>query len=222
MMLTSSVRPNRSGWPRRSIRLGRPAAPIAMPHGAAAPGTAETVADDHPEGDAVIAAAASRAAPRPRRRDLAAAAARDARRRPARRSIDPPRRSPSRSPAGAARSSGSAASARREWTPTGSPRPAAGPCRLRPPAFPASADGVTVARSTMRPSAFETIFCATTTTSPAAQLRVAQRGDDQRGEVVALMHHRHARHARSSSVELTASLSSPRKRGSSGLPRFLS
>ena len=35
------------------------------------------------------------------------------------------------------------------------------------PSFSASADGVTVATSTVRPSALETIFCATTNTSPA-------------------------------------------------------
>ncbi len=46
MMLTSSVRPNRSGWPRRSINDGRPAAADRDAGGAAAPGAAEAVADD--------------------------------------------------------------------------------------------------------------------------------------------------------------------------------
>jgi hypothetical protein len=37
----------------------------------------------------------------------------------------------------------------------------------------ASADGVTEARSTVRASAFETIFCAITTTSPSRNARLA-------------------------------------------------
>ena len=47
MMLTCRVRPNRSGLPRRSSSAGRPAAPMRDAGGAAPPGAAETVGDDH-------------------------------------------------------------------------------------------------------------------------------------------------------------------------------
>ena len=47
MTLTSSLRPNRSGRPRRSISAGRPATPIATLGGSLAPGTPETVVYDH-------------------------------------------------------------------------------------------------------------------------------------------------------------------------------
>ena len=51
----------------------------------------------------------------------------------------------------------------------------------------ANGDGVTVSRSTMRPSAFETIFCVTTSTSPSSIATPVSRagGDDHRRQVVA-------------------------------------
>ena len=55
--------------------------------------------------------------------------------------------------------------------------------------------GVTVARSTVRPSALETIFWATTSTSRSAQRAVGagEGGDDQVGKVVAGADHRQVR-----------------------------
>ena len=50
----------------------------------------------------------------------------------------------------------------------------------------ASADGVTVSSDTTRPSAFETIFCVTTTTSPDSMPGAGFGGlQDKGGEVVA-------------------------------------
>ena len=53
-------------------------------------------------------------------------------------------------------------------------------------------DGVTVARSIVRPSALETIFCAITTTSRSRKLCPArsQAGRYQRGQIVPGPHHR--------------------------------
>ena len=74
------------------------------------------------------------------------------------------------------------ASARRARSRAGSPRAArrsvSGPASSR-----ARRDGSIPSSATTRPSAFETAFCATTTTSPSRKLG---RAGDQRAEVVAL------------------------------------
>ena len=55
-------------------------------------------------------------------------------------------------------------------------------------------EGSTDETSTMRPSAFETIFCATTSTSPSSRREAGFGigGERDRGEVVARLDQRHA------------------------------
>ena len=74
-----------------------------------------------------------------------------------------PRQRRRRSRAWSRRSRGAVGRERPRWTPAGSPRAVAG--RGPPASSRARVEGSTSARSTTRPSTFETAFCATTTTS---------------------------------------------------------
>ena len=69
---------------------------------------------------------------------------------------------------GSRRSAGPGGGARSGATRRGSARTAPGPCRSRPQAPARRQPGLTSAKTTVRPSAFETTFWATQRTSPAA------------------------------------------------------
>ena len=166
MRLTSRLRPNRSGWPRKSISAGRPAAPIATP--------TVPLRQARPKLSLMMTANRTPKRADSRARNASALASGSTGSNSARWTpslgatldwstpafaITKPSRCSTISRLGRARTT------RRDSDSTIST--SRGSLAMAAPSFSASADGVTPATSTARPSAFETIFCATTSTSPS-------------------------------------------------------
>ena len=173
-----STRPARSGVPRRSRSGARPATPIAtsvVPRRNGRPNESVTITATVDAGalaDRVADPAGARVGVDRQQDERVRARPRSSGRRPAEAQTKPWRVS-------------AITSALRERTMRAVSRriTSTRADRARPASSRARSDGSTSSSATTRPSAFETTFCATTTTSPSSSCACA---GDQRAEVVAL------------------------------------